>query len=89
MALFAVMVAKDHPNLVAKLQTSFPENHLKVANGQWIVSSLGTAKEVSDILGISEGEAGTTGIVCTIGNYFGRASSDIWEWMASRLKRGT
>ncbi|MBE0508682.1 MAG: hypothetical protein IBX50_18520 [Marinospirillum sp.] len=49
-------------------------------HGEFLVSFKGTSKELSDLLGISEGKTGSA-IVAAISSYFGRASTDIWEWV--------
>lgn len=88
MPLFAIMAPAEMPALVIALQTKFPENHLKVGAGQWIVAAQGTAADVSNILGITSGTVGP-GIVCLIGGYYGRAANNIWEWMASKGSSGS
>jgi hypothetical protein len=85
MALFAIFAASDNPALIASLQTHFPENHLKVGTGQWLLAGSGTAAEISNTLGITTGTSGS-GIVVLVGGYYGRASTNIWEWMASKGK---
>ena len=85
MPLFAIMAPLESPALVAALQVHYPQNHLKVGTGQWIVAGPGTAIEISNSLGITSGESGS-GIVCLIGGYYGRTANNIWEWMATKGK---
>jgi hypothetical protein len=54
--------------------------------GAWLISYDGTAKELSDALGITDGSVGT-GVIVTVGSYYGRAPTDIWEWMKVRMER--
>ena len=85
MALFAIMAPSEFPALAAQLQLHYPDNHLKVGPGQWLVAGVGTAIDVSNQLGITTGQSGLA-IVCLIGGYFGRAPNNIWEWMAAKGK---
>jgi hypothetical protein len=68
-ALKAAIAAKNLPN--------YP-----LVNGETLVAFKGTSKELSDLLEISTGQNGPA-IVASIGSYFGRASTDIWEWVAA------
>lgn len=86
MALFALLSPTENQLLANSLQIAFPSDHLKVGVGQWIVTARGTARELSDGLGISDGKVGTV-MVLMVGAYWGRASNEIWEWMASRQAR--
>lgn len=52
----------------------------------WVVFFAGTTVELSDQLGITNGENGT-GVVVSIANYYGRAPIDLWEWMKTRMER--
>ena len=88
MALFAILAPSDAPGLVQVLEARFKDNYLKVGPGQWILSGSGTASDISKLIGISDGQVGTSAIVLLIGGYFGRASTDIWEWMASKGSAG-
>lgn len=69
------------------LQEKFPNAHLTIAPGQWLVFGPGTAKEISDQLGITaESPTINNGIVLAISGYYGRASNNIWEWIAAHWK---
>jgi hypothetical protein len=85
MSLFAIMAPVEHAALIASLQTHYPDNHLKVGPGQWLVAGAGTAVDVSNQLGITTGQSGLA-IVCLIGGYYGRTANNIWEWMAAKGK---
>jgi hypothetical protein len=83
MSLFAIMAPADSVILIDALKTHYPDNHLKVGPGQWLVAGFGTAVDVSNKLGISGGTMGVA-LVCLIGGYYGLASNNIWEWMATK-----
>jgi len=86
MTLYAVMTTGDNAGLQAALNTHFPNDHLKVASGQYLVAAKLTVIELSNTLGISAGINGG-GLVLSIAAYYGRADQNIWEWM--RLKAST
>lgn len=53
----------------------------------WLVAADGvTAKDVSDKLGMTDGTVGS-GIVLTTAGYFGRAPTNVWEWMTAKAPR--
>ena len=58
-----------------------------MGRNQWLIAAEGTAREVSDKLGITGVEPPLIGssVVFGISGYFGRASSEMWEWIATKL----
>jgi hypothetical protein len=86
MAIFLV-VGKDPPfdKLERALAQYFPNNYLIVKPGIWLVSGYGLAKDISDRLGISDGQT-AQGIVLSINGYWGFESNVIWEWLALKLR---
>jgi hypothetical protein len=86
MPIFAV-VGKEGPydNLERALNEQFPNEHIAVKPGVWLVSGKGIAKDISDRLGISDGKT-AQGIVLTVNGYWGYASNAIWEWLALKQK---
>jgi hypothetical protein len=65
---------------------NFPDNYFQVSPDKriFLVSAAGTAKDVSDRLGISEG-ALNSAVVFGISGYYGRAPMNTWEWIAAKL----
>jgi hypothetical protein len=80
MAIFAILTPEEDAGLMTTLESVYPNKHLKVGHGQWLVASQGTAAEVSNALGISDGKNGT-GIVVAVSGYYGRADPNVWEWI--------
>jgi hypothetical protein len=68
------------------MTASFPGNYLKVGPGQYLVAGKGTAIDISNALGITDGKNGS-GIVLSTSSYYGRAENNVWEWM--RIKVST
>ena len=89
--LFAVsaVAGSNSGALATKISTDFPTDSLAVGTGgPWLIVTDGTAKDLSDKLGISDGSTSTAIVLATSG-YFGRAPNNIWEWIAARLKAPT
>lgn len=81
MPIFAVVGQGLFPNLGAKLNETFPDNVYDLGGlGAWLVSAQGTAKDVSDAVGITTGAAGSA-IVVEVASYYGRANPAIWSWV--------
>lgn len=53
---------------------------LSVGPETWLVAATGTAVNVSQHIGITEGLAGSA-LVLEVGSYFGRANPSIWSWI--------
>jgi hypothetical protein len=91
MALFAILLPKENPRIVAAIKDKFTENnYFEICPTQWIVSGKGPAKKISDTIGISsEGEQTLgSGVVLAFTGYWGRASTDLWEWMKIKIEEG-
>lgn len=84
--LFAILAQTDHEKIEAALTANFPNNYFVLAPGQWLLVAGGlTTKEVSDLLGITTGQAGNAVVIAGTGSYFGRTNPGVWEWLKSRL----
>lgn len=87
MGLFLLTPIQNPDRLAAKVAERFGVNAYMVQSTHaWVIDYNGTAKELSDELGITNGSVGT-GVIVSIGTYYGRASPDMWEWMKVRLER--
>ena len=88
-AVFVVL--SQHPNmdehLDAAIKEKFPGNFFFMGRAQWLVAAEGTAREVSDKLGITgvEPPRVVSTVVFGVAGYYGRASSEMWEWVAAKL----
>lgn len=83
------IVAPDTPNtkeFAEKISSVVPAgNSIKLPGGVWLVSSEGTTRTLSDALGLSEGNP-VSGVVLSVGSYWGRATKDVWEWIEQKNK---
>ncbi len=85
-ALFAVFAVSDAVAVDARLQTIAPWLYLNVGEGEWllIAPTATTTKEVCERIGLGTAGSIASGIVVRVEGYFGRASSSIWEWIATK-----
>ena len=81
--IFVLYVTPEYDGLLQEsLTRAYPAKHLKVTPGLYFVSGgNATTKDVSDALGISDGPI-NYGLVATIGSYYGRLPSHVWEWLS-------
>lgn len=82
MTIFAVIGIKlDGPSGTmgnAISQTGLP--NLSVTDNTWLVADSGTAKQLGDKIGLSDGLTGT-GVITEVGSYWGRADPAVWSWI--------
>ena len=78
--IFAVLGVENVPALGAAIGKHYPAEHFPLNNGEWLIVDRGTAKEVCDKLGVTDGTNGSA-LVVAITGYFGRKNADLWEWM--------
>jgi len=81
--LFAVVGDPGNAPLEAAIIGHFPTDHISFGAGRWFVVTTGTAKDLSDKLGITDGASGAA-VVLAVSGYYGRTSSQIWEWIAAK-----
>ena len=80
-----LVVAKNPADLENAVATTFPNEHIQVYPGVWIISTddSQTSKEIWERL---VGTRSPTGLIVSFVGYFGRESSNIWEWIAAPHK---
>lgn len=65
------------------LKTQGKLDFIKLPTSGFAVSYSGTSQELSNLTGVTEGTTGTA-VVAAISSYYGRAPTNIWEWIKSR-----
>jgi len=75
----------DNADLDEALRAQFGNAAYRLPRGEWLVSYEGTSKQLTDMLGISEGKLGTV-VALNFSGYWGRASKDIWEWLKENTR---
>ena len=87
MALFLITPIVEPAKVAASVKAIFAEDYYAIpTTNSLLVHYSGTTKELSDKIGLSSGENGT-GVIVSFSSYYGRAPTDIWEWIKSRLER--
>ena len=87
MSIFVVFRVTKPEAIRTALEGKYSTDFFDLGNNEWLVSDKGTAKEVSDKIGITaEGSPVGSAIVFSMGSYFGRASADIWDWIKAKTE---
>jgi len=91
MAIFAVLMPSPQPAVAEQIRRHFPADHLAINETQWLISTTGTATELTAKLGIFDPKElmkASTGnaIIFATSGYFGRGPTTIWEWMKAKLE---
>jgi len=88
MGIFIVFRVTQPEKLKAAIEERFCRNSFDLGNNEWLISDRGTAKDVSDKIGITDREDADLGSAIVFGmeSYFGRASIDIWEWIKTKAE---
>lgn len=86
MAIFVIFKVSDPAALRTAILTNFPADHFDLGSNEWLISGRGTAQEISDRLGLSTGVVGS-GIIFSMQSYYGRASSNIWDWIKTKSEQ--
>ena len=71
----------NHSKLNEEIPKRFGNDAIILPKGEWLIRYSGTSKQLSDDIGISTDSENST-IVLSTNGYWGRASKDIWEWLA-------
>ena len=86
-SIFVIFAGSNPNELETIIASTFPTDYLKVGNGEFLVASPGTSKEVSDKLGVTTGTP-SSGIVVSISGYYGRTNPSTWEWIKAKWQSG-
>jgi len=91
MTIFAVLLPYPQPVIVKTIVDKFPTDHLAITETQFLISSSGTAIDISAKLGISDPNNPSapptgTAIIFATSTYYGRASTNIWDWIKAKLE---
>jgi hypothetical protein len=87
MTIFVVIRVQNPDSMRKAITSKFPLDHFDLGNNEWLVSGKGTAKGISDKLGVtSDPNSAGTAIVFSMDGYFGRAPSNIWDWIKTKAE---
>jgi hypothetical protein len=85
MPIFVIFRVSDPQMMKAAIEAEFPQDSLAISANEWLVSFRGTAVGLSDKLGVSDGRNGVA-IIFGMSSYFGRATTDIWDWIKAKAE---
>ena len=91
MTIFAVLMPTPQQPIVDAIKREFSADHLMLNDTQYLVSATGTAQDLSVKLGLYHPQKSETppvgsAVVLASSAYFGRAPSNVWEWMKVKLE---
>jgi hypothetical protein len=87
MAIFVIFNVDNPAGMRASIEREFPKDNFDLGANEWLISAKGTAQELSQRLGVSTGEA-SSAIIFSMQSYFGRASTNIWDWIKTKAEEG-
>lgn len=87
MTIFAIFRVSHPDKMRDALARVFPNNHLQVKDDEWLLSASGTARDVSDKLGVTPGNDTGGAIIFSMANYYGRSDTQIWEWIKAKAEQ--
>jgi len=87
-----VIVSQTYKNsdLENIIKEFYPNDHLAIYDNQWLVYAGESTRVLAEKLKINEDrDKGGTGpaIVFLIGNYWGRAQNNVWEWLKEKMEK--
>lgn len=78
--MHVAIALKDPVKLAEAVRQHYPDRHYALSDSAFVIASRSTAREISDRLGASGPDLGTT-IVMEAGSYYGHGPVDLWEWL--------
>jgi hypothetical protein len=91
MAIFVILMPRPQPDLVEVIKSTFPNDYLSLSETQWLISTTGTAIDLTTKLGLYDANDPAkipTGIavIFAVSSYFGRAPATVWDWLKVKLE---
>jgi hypothetical protein len=91
MTVFAVLMPIPQPVITTEIERLFPFDHLKLSDTQYLISTGGTAIELSAKIGVYDinqpaKPAVGNAVILATSSYFGRAPTTVWDWMKAKLE---
>jgi hypothetical protein len=84
MTLFVIIPTDPDPiEIEAEIAKLLPNDSYRLPQGEWVVRYSGTTQELSNALLITDGSS-ENAVIFAISAYFGRAPTNIWEWVKTR-----
>jgi hypothetical protein len=87
--LFAILADPENQVLPGILAEVFPTSHIQIRPGQWFLVGSGTTQEISTKLKVTPGNEAGAAVILAVSGYYGRASAQVWEWVAAQVGKPT
>jgi len=92
MTVFAILLPAPNPKLADAIKAAYPDEWLALSDTQYLVSSAGTAMEVSTKVGIADPNDRQkpslgSAVIIAMSSYYGRAPTPVWEWVKTKLEK--
>ena len=85
MQVFAVFKVADPSRIKAGIDTHYRDSHYEAGDGVFFIATEGeTTRQLATKVGLGDDNVAgvTSGIVIPVTSYWGRHSSDLWEWIS-------
>ncbi len=89
MAIFVILLPELQPQLAEKIVQTFPQDHFKLSDLQWIISSSFSVIDLTAKLGIYnpiEPDAVSSGnaVIFSVLSYYGLGPNTLWDWLRTK-----
>ena len=82
MAVYFISMMKSGNGLNDKIKETYPDNHFKITDTQWLISDKSkTTQEITELLGIGDGKFQEVVVFKLSSAFFGWHSTNLWEWI--------
>lgn len=87
-----LVVESTRLNSAVEANVGASDRYKLQADRGWFVRYEGTTRELSDKIGLTgqaKGEQSPvgSGLIVPVSNYYGRGSTEMWEWLKTRLEQ--
>lgn len=86
MSTFVIIPLNGGDSGFADKLVALKNKAMRLPGGEWLVAYDGTSKQLSDEFGISDNDKASA-IVIGFSAYWGRAGSDVWEWIKANMEK--
>jgi hypothetical protein len=91
MTIFVILLPTTAPAVIEGIKKAYPSDYFSINDTQWLVSTTGTAMDVTTKIGVYDPKNPSAphignAVVFSTNGYFGRAPTNIWEWIKTKLE---
>jgi len=91
MTIFAILLPEPNAKLADAIKAAYPHDWLALSDTQFLVSSAGTAMDLSAKIGVADPTnpqkpAVGNAVIMAVSSYYGRAPTPVWEWIKAKLE---